>query len=321
MPSTVFTTPEAAEKSYKDWHFTPVDSHNANIDRENDKKLFCKIATFLSNKASFENELRLVSAMLWDIYITIPTQANNRFTSAISKLAEIRGFQMTANQPPLGAHGAPMHIKLVNNDPELGYMLRNRVFWKDSMDARHGEHSHSLQWLAVASKFGALAPQAYAKSGLYRATNVAPDKYAYVWQWLADCFPLDMQSLATDCTKQGSTESLCSDTYRSPQKITDYLVRNPCGPLKNHFISHYLHRRYVNRNWLPSGGEYTKGDLAKLANEAKSNAEAKKAAGGWTNSPRPGETGLARWIRTGAPTPKTTAYTDVVEFHGRTGIL
>lgn len=321
MPSTVFTTPDEAEKSYKDWHFTPVDPHNPNVDRDNDRKLFSRIAAFLSNKASFENELRGVSAMLWDIYIEIPPQTNNRFTRAMSKLAEIRGFQMSANQAPLGAHGAPMHIKLVDGDPELGYMLRNRLFWKDSMDARHGEHSHSLQWLAVASKFGALASQAYSKSGLYQATNAPPDKYVFVWQWMADCFPLDMEGIATGCTKPGSTESICSESYRTPQKITDYLVRNPHGPLKNHFISHYLHRRYTNRNWLPSGGEYKKGDLAKLANEAKSNAETKKAAGGWTNSTRPGKTGEARWIRTGAPTPKTSASTEVHEFHGRTGIL
>jgi hypothetical protein len=29
-------------------------------------------------------------------------------------------------------------------------MLHNKLFWKDSMDLRHGEHSRSLQWLAIA---------------------------------------------------------------------------------------------------------------------------------------------------------------------------
>ena len=38
----------------------------------------------------------------------------------------------------------------IGGDPQLGYMLRNKLFWKDSMDLRHGEHSHSLQWLAIA---------------------------------------------------------------------------------------------------------------------------------------------------------------------------
>jgi hypothetical protein len=324
MPSTVFRTQEDAVKSYEDWKFKP--DHSApGIDVEADKPLFCKIATFLCNTADFQQNLTWTSQRVWEKYISIPATTNNRFTRAISLAAEPFGFQMSANQGPLAAHGRPVHIKLVAGDPELGYMLRNRLFWKDSMDIRHGEYTHCLQWLAVAVKFGQPASAAYAKSGFYKADNAPDDKPVYMWQWLADCFPSDLQRNATSCTKAGSTEQICSDSYRTPQIITDYLVRNPRGALKGHFLSHYLHKRYNGRKWLSTAENphRKKDDLATLDGNAASHAADKKASGGWTNSTRSGATGDARWIRTGQPTAKTPPTTPApeVEFHGRKGVL
>ena len=84
-----------------------------------------------------------------------------------------------------------MQFKLVGGDDQLGFFLRNKLFWKDSMNLRHGEHSHSLQWLAIsAGAIGApvAIPELYARSGEFMMkTNTGGPCRA--WAWLADSFP------------------------------------------------------------------------------------------------------------------------------------
>lgn len=140
-------------------------------------------------------------------------------------------------------------------------MLRNKLFWKDSMDLHHGEHTHSLQWLAIAQGVQTTVPIAelYAHTGAFRApSDVDPggDRSLLMWQWLADCFPSSMKSLATLKFKNG--ETLESQSYRSPQVITDYLLNRQGGPIDGHFISTYLFHRYKNRNWLTTKDIYDK---------------------------------------------------------------
>jgi hypothetical protein len=320
MPSTVFPTIEVARGSYEDWGFNPGTTSEQGIDRDKDKETAVKFAHFLCDKRKFETSLDYISGRLWEQYIKIPPTTNNRLTRAISLVAEPLGFGMRANQvAPLATHGdglgVPVHIKLVGGDPELGYMLRNKLFWKDSMDNWHGEYTHCFQWLAIAREFPGEASDLYAKLSRYRARNAPDSKPVYLWQWLADCFPTKLDDIATECTKSGSTEKICSDSYRSPQILTDYLVRNPRAPLKRHFISHYLCKRYQKRGWLNADDK--KGVLRTLGGNAKARAEERQAAGGWTESAR----GPHRWLRTGVPENRADVHGEEVEFHYRKGIL
>jgi hypothetical protein len=335
MGSTVFKSEADALVSYRNWDFK-ADHTKVTSDLEAEKGRFCRIAAFLCNKSDFETHLRYVSQRVWERYADIPPDTRNRFTRAISLVAEPLGFRLGDIRAPPSAHAPPavapitppppgqaMRLKLVAGDPELGYMLRNRLFWKDSMNNRHGEYSHALQWLAVAIKFGSGdASAAYANSGYFMARNAPASSPVYMWQWLADCFPSDLERIATACTANGVDEKICSDSYRTPQIITDYLVRNPRGALKDHFLSSYLHRRYAEREWFATADTgRKKGDLVKLAGDSRAHAETKKAAGGFTNSTRPGATAEARWVRTEDPAAKTKERTVEVEFHGLKGVF
>lgn len=259
MPNTVFTSFDQARKSLTDNRFTftkwitGVGAKTADFNAL-DQYLdgYATIATFLCNAQRVEAALTQVSSDLWDAYRTFPANIRNKFTRALNKVAASYGFDYQNRFTVNTNNTRPIGIKLVGGDPQLGYMLRNKLFWKDSMDLRHGEHSHSLQWLAIAQAHPALNPTVadlYSQTSAFRGTSKNDQKgerSMLMWQWIADCFPSDMSRLATEEFLNG--ETLQSHSYRSPQVITDYLMNN--GPIDGHFVSTYLFHRYKNRNWL-----------------------------------------------------------------------
>ncbi len=329
MANTSFASGTLALASLKANGFKPRDTALRGDVADADLLLAAQIAVFLCNKSQFDQQLRIVSEQMWKFYRALDPNEKNKFSRALSLVAEPFGFITSTRVAPDATRGVAMQLKLVGGDPELGYMLSRGMFWKDSMHNRHGEFTHSLQWLAIANKFGRNARTLYTRLGTYQA-KTKDGKTAYLWQWLADCFPSDMRAEAGD-TVLKNDETLESQTFRSPQVITDYLVRQMSGALKGHFISGYLHMRYNKRSWLAPDKVDKEGNkltLRKLSGDAIGNAEKKKADGQWKNSTRPGATGEARWVRDAAhdgtpvvPRAADTLVSHDVTFHGEKGKL
>ncbi len=298
MPNTIFTTVNQAEQSlannkftYTEW-VTGQGAKTATFN-ELDQYLqgYATIAAFLCNTQAFQAAMTQVSSELWDVYRKFASNTRNKFTRALNRVAASYGFDFQNRFVVNTNNTRPIGIKLIGGDPQLGYMLRNKLFWKDSMDLRHGEHSHSLQWLAIAQANTALTTSVanlYSKTGAFRASSKGDKKgerSLLMWQWIADCFPSDMSNLATEQFLNG--ETLESESYRSPQLITDYLMKS--GPIAGHFVSTYLFHRYKNRNWLVTKKEW----------DPQSNADVTRISKLYTGDPtvmRPDSPGTRSWI-------------------------
>lgn len=241
---------------------------------------YARIAVFLCHRKYFISALDAVSTQLWIAYSGLPPEMKNKFTRALSIVAAKYGFTFQNRIPMDTAHGAPIGIKLVAGDLGLGWMLRNKLFWKDSMEGRHGEHTHSLQWLAIAHHRSTIAPAAelYSKASTYRTTT-KDLKDAYLWQWLADCFPVDKKA-AGDATVFANGETLLSDSFRSPQNIMDQLLLGDSGKRAGHFVANYLFRRYNKRKWLEldAHGKVRSLKGADIRGHGEQNAETKLEA-------------------------------------------
>lgn len=211
---------------------------------------YARIAVFLCHRKYFLNALDAVSAQLWIAYSGLLPDTKNKFTRALSIVAVKYGFTFQNRIPMDTVHGAPIGIKLIAGDLGLGWMLRNKLFWKDSMEGRHGEHTHSLQWLAIAHHRSTIVPAAdlYSKASAYRTVTKNKED-VYLWQWLADCFPIDKKK-AGDATIFKNDETLLSDSFRSPQNIMDQLLLGDLGKWAGHFVANYLFQRYKKRSWL-----------------------------------------------------------------------
>lgn len=279
---------------------------------------YSEICAFLSRKADFERALSDVSRRLWHAYLNDPSQSN-KFTRALSVVSSPLGFSVRQNylptvqsNPSRVTASSPMKFKLTGNDPGLGFFLRNKLFWKDSMEALHGEHSHSLQWLAIAVanlRTTLSIPQLYSQSGAFvmSGTDNGAETTIHLWAWLVDSFPPSMSKFGDVKKLKGNGDNLTTDSYRSPQNITSYLVPLT-GPIKDHFVSHYLYYRYHNRHWI-------KGNIGgSIGGNARAKATISSA---W----KPSERQEARFIRTDfADANKNRAEAEFT-FHGRTGNL
>lgn len=340
MGNTVFASAVQARTSLTDNKFTYtqwVKGEGAKTANFAQKDAFldgyAAIAAFLCNGPVFEAALDQVSSLLWDAYCLFRPNTRNKFTRALNKVASAKGFDYQNRFNLDTTHTKPIGIKLIGGDPQLGYMLRNKLFWKDSMDLRHGEHSHSLQWLAIAHGNPGLVPTVpnlYAETGNFRGGSKddrGGDRSMLMWQWLTDCFPSDMRRLATAEFLNG--ETLESQSYRSPQVITDYLVRRLGGPIPGNFVSTYLFHRYKNRNWLttkevwdqPSGQMRTQLDKV-YTGDPTVNREGSVGAKTWKPSP---SVPNARLIRDtpayGGGHPGDPVQEHQVNFHGKAGTL
>jgi hypothetical protein len=296
---------------------------------------FARIAVFLSNRTNFDNAMETVSRKMWQAYIGLAATAHNKFSSALGVVARAAGFdfqqrfQLVTNGGPATP---PIGIMLIAGDPQLGYMLRNKLFWKDSMDSRHGEHTHSLQWLAIHEGAGTATPAAelYSYCADYRlqsADDGGSERSITIWQWLADCFSPDMGKAARD-TELKNKELLQSDSARSPQVIMDRLMLGNPRAKHKHFISTYLYARYKKRSWLVEVEEFDREtgkkvkDVRDLQNRSiKPTASAVTATGKWVASPSSPD---ARMLRNTAYTPPATTVaraSHAMNFHDIPGTL
>jgi hypothetical protein len=300
---------------------------------------YARIAAFLCNKGEFSAALKRVSAQMWDAYRKLPATDKNKFTRAMGVVAMARGFdfqnrfQLQTDQAHITGNvdTAPIGIMLVGGDPQLGYMLRNKLFWKDSMDSRHGEHAHSLQWLAIAEgcNTATRASELYRHTGDYRAPSTADSGGArsmLLWQWLCDCFPGDKAKQAGD-KRFKNGESLVSDSFRSPQFIMDHLMMGPPKIRTNYFVATYLYNRYRKRGWLAEEAVTTRSGAKAMhvvdiqTTDIKTHGIAAAKAGGWKDSPSsPGARKIrdaGSYVRTAATAPAGSTQV----FHNETGFL
>lgn len=225
---------------------------------------YSHIAAFLCDDLRFQASLTAVSAKIWEYYRKFLPSVPNKFTRAMGLVAAQYGFRYHEGlRNNTSEQGFPIAVRLIGGDRFLGQLLRSGLFWKDSMDARHGEHTHSLQWLAIAhGLLGVVAeiPQLYGYTSDYRAPSQSDSSgkaSLLLWQWLADCFPTDLNGYTTELFING--ETLESQSFRSPQVISDYLLgKNPKTdqPLPGHFVSNYLYHRYKNRGWIATKEQY-----------------------------------------------------------------
>lgn len=312
MANTVFANAAEAEVSLRanNFRFTQF----ANGERKTapaplDDALFytaySHIAAFLCNDLHFQTSLTEVSAKIWEHYRRLTPMTPNKFTRAMGLVAAQYGFQYHEGlRNDTSERGLPIAVRLIGGDRFLGQLLRASLFWKDSMDGRHGEHTHSLQWLAIANGLlGTVAeiPRLYSYTADYRAPSQSdkPGKPSlFLWQWLADCFPTDLNGYATE--KFINDETLESQSYRAPQVISDYLFgRHPRTeqPIPGHFVSNYLFHRYRNREWLQTKEQFnaasgenetviTKWFTGSIQTDAKASAPAHRWGPAYKNDAR-----------------------------------
>lgn len=295
---------------------------------------YARIAAFLCNEEAFQNALANVSALIWSVYVDLDPLERNRFTRAMGAVATKCGFTFQ-NRMQLDTSGeaqggssdtAPIGVLLIGGDPQLGYMLRNKLFWKDGMDSRHGEHTHSLQWLAIALGAGTTkaAADLYAKTADIRApsqVDMPGHRSLTMWQWISDCFPPDMKKFATDKFTNG--ETLESASRRSPQVIMDSLLMGRPQNNRAQFIAHYLFGRYRNRGWLDF--DIKEKVVTNIqSKDIKSHRLEERAKHGWDTSP---SSPNARMIRNAEAYDEQGMHTGAAkksfpcEFHGIKGTL
>lgn len=331
MPNTIFKDSAQAKASllankfeYTEW--VKGEAKTVTFARKKDFiDSYAEVAAFLCNKPEFITALNEVSSLLWDAYRGLSADTRNKFTRALGVVAATKGFAFQSRLP-LNTAKPPIGIKLIGGDPQLGYMLRGRLFWKDSMDLRHGEHSHSLQWLAIAQGLPNLkvpAAELYSKTGNFRAQSKDDQpgqRSLLMWQWLTDCFPCDMNNLATATFLNG--ETLESNTFRAPQFLTDYLLKRGT-PIPGNFVSTYLFHRYKNRSWLSTKEVYNdkKNKMeTRIDKIYDGQAYSGKGANNWT----PSDNVSARLLRnknyvgTHATQPK---HSYDIKLHGKQGTL
>lgn len=212
---------------------------------------YAKIAWNLSNTAQFETALGRLSERLWDLYREYNARfgghQRNLLTTALRELASNYGWKF----------GADTDVLLVGGVSAAQYetWTRQGQFFKDDMDLKHGEHSHTFQWLVIAMERNTYQ-LTNAPHDLYKSTfdvmkkgnqNVAvpsfkPEGEYSLWSYIVDCFPTSMGGQGAD-----AGDSLFSNTYRSPQKVTEYLLdRAP----QDNFLGAYLRNRYKKRSWF-----------------------------------------------------------------------
>ncbi|HZU25937.1 MAG TPA: hypothetical protein VFA04_10465 [Bryobacteraceae bacterium] len=245
---------------------------------------YARIAWFFTRADAnmFEAALEDISQDLWAAYCRFFNRYNgvmrNMFTHSIREVAEGYGWQYDTRENVVLTGGI--------SGAQYEKWTRAGVLFKDQMDLKHGEHSHTFQWLAVCARRlqinlnlhpTVLYKQIFDVMNQNKKTVIVPDfktdtkkqgasaNYT-CWSWVADCFP---KSLATG-QEIPAEPSLFSERYRTPQIVMKYLL-NPANADGN-FIKTYLQYRYKRRRWVSDEGGYDNvsgGGTAKSAGELK----------------------------------------------------
>jgi len=190
------------------------------------------IALFLDDEVRFAAALDKVSAALWRHYLALGVRANNKFTRSLAQSAAGFGLRFADKSDALitATRGLP-------RDERVRALVRAGVLWKDGGDPRRGEHSHTLQWLAIAEGVKTSGE----KRSLYRASIDLPapaqsgSDAPTLWHWLVG----------------GVSRSA---TFRSPDYLTAWLLDPTAQRDRTLFVAGYLCQRYENRRWLTPQG-------------------------------------------------------------------
>jgi hypothetical protein len=258
-----------------------------------------QLLRFFSHPASFTYALEHVSAALWERYRHLEKDAPNRLSRIIGAEAFHMGFRLTSqpaqheNDGKLEKPGTEtpksdglpektaarkseefkpgdrVTLRLVAKDLKFLDLIKEGLVWKDSMDLRHGEWSHALQWLAATDYLGARVPVFY--------RQVVPNHSAgglSLWSMLCDAFPLDIED-----TKHPAQFKMQTDGFRSPQNVSRLLFGSS-KPVAGHFLSHELTNHYLRRNLL----EFKKTSHGEVL-DVKQTPSRSREAPGWKLDP------------------------------------
>jgi hypothetical protein len=211
---------------------------------------YAEIAVFLSDPDRWKPAVEEVSKLLREHYLAaLLIRRTNGFTSAISMIAPLLGFPETRYHLLLAGFTDPNTFKSY---------VRNGFFWKDAVSSYHGEHSHSIQWLALAqackdktlninADISTLYKESvdYAcKKPLYHASS-KEDRLLLLWDWLVDCF---------DYGPSADFEAnITSQTARSPTYLNKSLFNEGEKVGSSSWLGQYLVARHNKRLWpLPT---------------------------------------------------------------------
>jgi hypothetical protein len=208
---------------------------------------YTEIADFLSRKERWQPAVKKISTYLHEHYMAaLLLGRTNAFTSAIAMIAPYLGFDL--KHPFLSLAGF--------TDPNtfIGY-VKAGAFWKDSVSSNHGEHSHSIQWLALAlaknrnelkterkiSTLYAESVEHVCKKPLYHPGS-GENRILLLWDWLVDCFDFGDE-------EADFRTNIRSETARCPTHLNKYLFEQGSMADDALWIGKYLTRRHTNRGW------------------------------------------------------------------------
>lgn len=291
---------------------------------------YAEIAWFLQDGHKFPTALNTVSMLLWTRYASYrhPSAGTrmNRFTTALRDVASSLGWQFGQN----------LNAVLIGavSDTQYKEWVSQGLFFKDDMDLKHGEHTHTLQWLAIAVAvsqnklklahtphdlyqkiFNVVMPQSKKTVIVPAFKDSTKNWTSYgMWSWIVDCFPTSF----ADGKQMPQGDSLFSDSYRTPQIVMRYLL-DTAPP--EHFVAAYLKNRYKKRNWfLTNPGQY---ESVSGGGTSKNHAERKHANSGTTWTPVAGSSGkpTAFTQTVASRTGNTSKEMVSVKFHGLQGYI
>ena len=150
---------------------------------------YVRLLMLLHNKKQFSEGLKEISRQIWIAY-NDPRNASapNRFTRSIIDVANSDfGFSCQEN----------VVLTAPADSAAFGQRIKDRVIWKDSFAAGHGEFAHSYQWLVAGHvlNWGVKTGAIYeATAGVrstvplfVRDTGGMVIRPAQLWEFLVDC--------------------------------------------------------------------------------------------------------------------------------------
>lgn len=195
---------------------------------------YATIAWRLTNTVELTALANKLSEALWRKYNELPPDATNRLTRSIMAHAS-------------AAHGFSDHTSIVlagEAGSAVGRFLKSKALWKDSVNIRHGEYTHSLQWLTAGLDMGGGLSELYAKTGVLskikihtRVSHADAEAPEVVWTWLVDCRPNDGKS-----EKIRTEEGIFSNSCRAPELATKFF-----RGLEGSFIAYVLNARHDDK--------------------------------------------------------------------------
>ena len=212
---------------------------------ERDEALdYASIAVFLSDSAQWEAWVTSLSRGLELEYWYRAYQGyGNRLSGAIAGIGRTLGFDGYQNGVVMAGYTEESVFKSY---------VESKAFWKDAVSANHGEHSHSIQWLAIALAAAAKEGLSLRNpvTSLYKKTvsfksNVeftrpgeggkSSSSRVTLWDFLVDCFNHGGQP--------DFESNIITHTARSPTALNSKLQAMPI------WLGRHIKGRYDARGW------------------------------------------------------------------------